>query len=388
MNADDRVYERLRRHLDRQAVGFPPSPGGAHLKILRHIFTPHEARIAAHLSDRYEPAAVVYAKVPHLVASQEELTRILDRMLTKGGIEAKAENGHRRYRNSPLVVGMYELQVERLTPAFIDDFHDYTGSLRFGLEFLSSAVPQMRTIPVAKSIRPRHRAATFDEIAALIEGATGPFVILECICRKEHRMAGEPCRQTTRRETCLGMGDIAQTVLMSGSGRRIARSEALAIVEANQKEGLVLQPSNTEEAAFVCSCCGCCCGMLRMHRSLPRPVDFWSSNFFAVVDAAVCNGCALCEHRCQVGAVAVHGKNAVAQVDLNRCLGCGQCVAACPQKAVVLRKKPREVKPPRTRQALLTLLKERRKGVWGKTALLGKLVLDMLRTGSLDLLKR
>lgn len=388
MNADDRIYERLRRHLDRQAVGFPSSSSGVHLKVLRHIFTPHEARIATHLRDRFEPSEIIFERVPHLVASPDALTKILDRILIKGGIEAKAANGHRLYRNSPLVVGMYELQIDRLTPEFITAFHAYTGSLRFGLEFLGAEVPQLRTIPVAKSIRPQHRAATFDEIARLVEDAREPFVILECICRKEKGMAGAPCRQTTRRETCLGMGDIAQTVLMGGGGRQITRGEALAIIETNQKEGLVLQPSNTEEAAFVCSCCGCCCGMLRMHRSLPRPVDFWSSNFHAVVDPAACNGCTLCEQRCQVGAVAVHGKNTGAQVDLNRCLGCGQCVAACPRQAIVLRKKRREVKPPPDREALLTLLKERRKGVWGKTALVGKLVIDMLRTGSFDLIKR
>lgn len=389
MNAYDRIYERLRRHLARQAIGFPPSSSGAHLKVLRHIFTPYEARIATRLSERFEPAQTIFERTRHLVGSQDELTRILDRILNKGGIEAKAKNGHRRlYRNSPLVVGMYELQIDRLTPEFIKDFHAYTGSLRFGLAFLSTDLPQMRTIPVAKSIHPRHQAATFDEIALLIEGAKGPFVILECICRKEKRLAGEPCRMTDRRETCLGMGDIAQTVLMGGSGRQIDRDEALAIIEANQKEGLVLQPSNTAQAAFVCSCCGCCCGMLRMHRSLPRPVDFWSSNFFGVVDPAVCNGCGVCERRCQVGAVTVQGKDAVARIDLNRCLGCGQCVAACPRKAIALEKRPLEVRPPSTRDELLALLKDRRKGVLGKTALVGKLFLDALRTGNLSPIRR
>jgi ferredoxin len=323
-----------------------------------------------------------------MVASHEALSQILDHILSKGGIEAKAENGHRLYRNAPLVVGMYELQIDRLTPEFIKDFHAYTGSLRFGLDFLGAEVSQMRTIPVAKSVLPRHRAATFDEIAMLIKGAEGPFVILECICRKEKRLAGEPCRQTDRRETCLGMGDIAQTVLMGGSGREIDRAEALAIIDANQKEGLVLQPSNTAEAAFVCSCCGCCCGMLRMHRSLPRPVDFWSSNFFAVVDPAVCNGCGICERRCQVGAVTVRGEDVVARIDLNRCLGCGQCVATCPRQAIVLEKKHGEVEPPSTREELLALLKNRRKGFLGKTALVGKLVLDTLRTGNFSLIRR
>jgi Pyruvate/2-oxoacid:ferredoxin oxidoreductase delta subunit len=282
---------------------------------------------------------------------------------------------------------MYELQIGRLTPAFIRDFKEYTSGIGFGIEFLGTALPQMRTIPVAQTIRPHHRAATYDEIAGLLEKAESPFVILECICRKKKHMEGEACRMTDRRETCLGIGSIAQTVLMSGNGRRIDRDEALAILAANQKDGLVLQPSNTERAAFVCSCCGCCCGMLQLHRSLPRPVDFWSSNFYAVVDQAACNGCGICQRHCQVGAVVIPGKKKPAKVDLNRCLGCGHCVAACPQEAIVLRKKPEQIRPPRTRQDLHDILKANRKGPLRKAALVGKLAFDMLRTGNTDLLK-
>jgi ferredoxin len=245
----------------------------------------------------------------------------------------------------------------------------------------------MRTIPVAKSIRPQHRASTFDEVTALLKKSNGPFVILDCICRKKKHMAGKDCRMTDRRETCLGMGSIAETVLMSGIGREIARAEAEAIIAANQNDGLILQPSNTAQADFICSCCGCCCGILHMHHSLPRPVDFWAANYFARVDRAACNGCGICTRRCQARAVEVPDKKKIARVDLNRCLGCGHCIAACPQDAITLEKKNAEVEPPETREALYDILKAQRKGSWGKAKLTGKLVLDMIRTGNTDLLK-
>jgi electron transport complex protein RnfB len=387
MNTEDQIYVRLRQHLDRQAVGFPPSRDGSDLKVLRHIFTPEEAKLAVHLRDRFEPLEVLYTRARHQVASPEELARILDRILCKGGIEARENNGSRSYRNAPLVVGMYELQVGRLTPEFIRDFEAYTSGLRFGIEFLGTALPQMRTIPVTQSIRPHHRARTFDEVAALVDEAAGPFVILECICRKKKRLAGEACQVTARRETCLGIGSIAQTVLMSGNGRSIARHEAMAILRANQQEGLVLQPSNTERAAFICSCCGCCCGMLQLHRRLPKPLEFWSSNFFAVVDQAACNGCGICERRCQVQAVTVPDGQGAAVVDLNRCLGCGHCATACPRAAITLHKKDAETTPPRTREELYAILKAGRKGPLRKAALVGKLALDMLRTQNTALLK-
>ncbi len=387
MNLHDQVYIKLQRHLDRQAVGFPATRSGAELKILRHIFTPREAEIATFLSYKLAPLDVIYDRVRHLVASPEELEQVLAGILKKGGIEAKRENGQMLYGNAPLVVGMYELQIERLTPAFVRDFKQYTADKNFGLEFLGTALPQMRTIPVAKSIRPQHRASTFDEVSALLEKSDGPFVILDCICRKKMRMEGQDCLMTERRETCLGMGSIAETVLMSGIGRKIARAEAEAIIAANQNDGLILQPSNTAQTDFICSCCGCCCGILHMHHSLPRPVDFWAANYFARVDRAACNGCAICTRRCQARAMAVPDKKKPARVDLNRCLGCGHCIAACPQEAITLEKKPAEVKPPETREALYDILKTRRQGPWGKAKLTGKLVLDMIRTGNTDLLK-
>jgi ferredoxin len=384
---NDEIYVRLQQHLDRQAIGFPASKSRAELRILRHIFTPHEAEIATYLSYKHAPLDALYDRLRHLVASPDELAQVLAGILKKGGIEAKKENGRMLYANAPLVVGMYELQVDRLTPEFILDFKEYTSDVKFGLEFIGTALPQMRTIPVAKSIRPQHRVSTFDEVAALLQETDGPFVILDCICRKKKRMVGETCQVTDRRETCLGIGGLAHSVLESGIGREIDRDEAVAIITANQKEGLILQPSNSVQADFICSCCGCCCGMLSMHQSLPKPVDFWASNFYARVERTACNGCGICSRHCQVGAVDVPVKKQPARVDLNRCLGCGHCVAACPQEAIVLQKKSAEVKPPATREALYDILKANRKGPWGKAKLTGKLVLDMLCTRSTGLLK-
>ena len=388
LQKDHHIYERLRRHLDRQAIGFPASRDGAALRILKHIFSPEEAQVATGLSERHEPVDILYERLGQIAPSPEDLEQVLDRMLKKGGIEVKVENGRRYYANTPLVVGMYELQIGRLTPEFLHDFKVYTSGALFGLEFLGTALPQMRTIPVERSLRPLHGVSSFDEVAVLLAQAPGPFVVLECICRMKKRMEGQACQVTDRKETCLGFGSIARTVLEGGNGRTIDRSEALTIIRANQKDGLVLQPSNTEESAFICSCCGCCCGMLQLHRSLPRPADFWSSNFFAVVDPSLCNGCGICQRRCQVDAVVVTRPKEPARVDAARCLGCGQCVNACPQQAIALCKKPHQNTPPATREDLHAHLKANRRGPLGKAALAGKLAIDMLRTRNINLFKK
>ncbi|MDX1709223.1 MAG: 4Fe-4S binding protein [Desulfobacterales bacterium] len=387
MEHNNQIYIKLQRHLDKQPVGFPATRSGVEIKILKHIFTPKEAEIACCLGYKHEPLKTIFDRAGHCVDSIEELAEHLDHIQKRGGIESKIKNGRMHYCNAPLVVGMYEFQLNRLTPDFIKDFNEYTSGKEFGIEFLSTKLPQMRTIPVAKSIHPQHNVSTFDEVATLIQRAEGPFAINPCICRKKKSLEGKSCKKTDRQETCLAIGSMARMELESGAGREITRDEAMAIIEKNQKQGLVLQPSNTEKAEFICSCCGCCCGMLRTHKVLPKPLDFWATNFHAEVDREACDGCGACEKRCQVGAVKVPAKKRPAQVNLDRCLGCGVCVTGCPTRAITLVKNPAEVRPPLTREDLHEVIMAGKKGRLGKIKLTGKLIVDSVRTGHMKLIK-
>lgn len=387
METNDQVYFRLQKHLDRQAVGFPATKSGAEIRILKHIFTPREADIATCLSYKPEPVETIFNRARHLVESKEELSAALDGILKKGGVESKTKDDKRHYYVTPLVVGMYEMQLGRLTPEFLRDFTEYTSDRRFGVEFLGTELPQMRTIPVGKSIDVQHNVSTFDEVSALVMQSGPPFAILECICRKKKSIEGTPCKVTSREETCLGIGQMGESILESGFGRKISLDEAMNILEKNQKEGLVLQPSNSEKAEFVCSCCGCCCGMLQLHQKLPKPLDFWASNFQARVETDTCSGCGACEQRCQVGAVRVSKTTEIAAVDLNRCIGCGLCVPVCPEEAISLIKKPIETKPPKTREELYDIIMANKKGRFGKAKLTGKLIADTIRTKRTDLMK-
>lgn len=387
MKPNNIAYIKLQKHLDRQAVGFPATRSGAEIKILEHIFTPLEAEIACCLDYRFEPLETIMHRAGRLVKSAAELEKHLENILKKGGIEIKTINGKVHYCNAPLVVGMYEFQLNRLTPEFIEAFGDYTSDKKYGIEFLSTKLPMMRTIPVAKSIHPRHNVSTCDEVMSLLQTAEAPFAIHECICRKKKSLQGHTCKATDRKETCLSMGSVAQTAISANAGREISRAEAAAFIEQNQKEGLVLQPSNSEKIEFVCSCCGCCCGMLGIYQDLPKPLDFWATNYFAAVDEKSCESCGLCVKRCQVNAVSIAKMKRPAVVNQDRCLGCGLCVPACPTKAITLVKKPTEVKPPETREELHKILVNGRKGTLEKLKLTGKLIVDTIRTGHYNLLK-
>lgn len=165
-------------------------------------------------------------------------------------------------------------------------------------------------------------------------------------------MKNKPCAKTTREETCLAFGDMAKMVLRRKHCREVTRDEVLEILRQNEEDGLVLQPANARQPEFVCSCCGCCCGMLSYQKFLPRPLDFWSSNYYAEVSTQACSQCGTCVSRCQVGAVALTGASGEANINLSKCIGCGLCVTTCPSEAVHLKKKDRETVPPANEEDL------------------------------------
>ena len=68
-----------------------------------------------------------------------------------------------------------------------------------------------------------------------------------------------------------------------------------------------------------------------------------ASPFVAALDVDLCEGCGVCETRCQMEAVCLAddrlaGEHAV--LDPDRCIGCGLCITTCPNQAVHLVRKP------------------------------------------------
>lgn len=381
------IYKKLQKHLNRQPVGFPATRSGVEIEILRHVFSPEEAEIATFMSYKPETADVIHSRMGSNAIAFEELSRHLEAMFRKGGVFSKTKNGKRVYALAPFVMGIYEMQHDRLTPDFIEKFNIYTNDKNFGVEFLSTERPQIRTIPISESIMPSHKVNTYDQVESIVNTSREPFVIVECICRKKKTLEGGSCKMTRRKETCLAMGDAGNIALDLGFGRRITRDEALAHIAQSQKEGLVLQPSNTKDAEFLCSCCGCCCGMLEMHHLVPNPNRYWATNFHVTVDQALCNGCGVCEKRCQVNAIRVNPKTSSAKVDPRMCLGCGVCVPTCPQKALALAENAQKIEPPQTIEALFDEIMEKKKSRIGKIGVALKLAYDAIRTGRLDTLK-
>ncbi len=377
MTSDNTIYRRLQRHLDKQAIGFPSTWSGADIRLLKRLFTTDEARLALHLT--YKPSST--EKIAHRAASEfseAQTTSLLESMFKKGSIGWKKKEGIDHWFALPFVVGMYEGQDGNPSPEFLADSKEYFNSvLGFGRSFVSVKPSQMRTIPINRSITAEHHVSTYDQVRSIVGDAPGPFVVLPCICRKSKALKGKPCTKTSREESCLAFGDMAAMVLRRKHGRELTRDEVLGILARSEEEGLVLQPSNAQKPEFICSCCGCCCGMLSYQRLLPRPVDFWTTSYHAEVAATSCVSCGMCVSRCQVRAVSLNGPEGSAKIDLGRCIGCGLCVPTCPSGAMRLRPRDAVTAPPKDEEALADEIMSNKRGTAGQFIVMMKAALKM-----------
>lgn len=373
-----KVYKKLQKHLDAQPVGFPATASGVERRLLRDAFTVDEAALALEMDYKFKSFEQIFEKVKDRGISEEKVQGMLDNMERHGAIFVKMKNGKKEYALHPFAVGIFEMKVTTMTANYYMDFRKYNYQ-SYGLAFLSTALPQMRIIPLEKSVTPDLHIATYDEIRELVLQNDGRISVAECVCRKGRDTIGRHCKETDRREICIGFADFAEMYTRNGFGRSISKEEAFEILAENEKEGLVLMPSNTQESQFVCSCCACCCAGLEGVSLLAKPAEFVKNNYHAVLDAEKCTGCGKCGKKCKMDAIEMKsmedGKktNAVG-IDLNRCIGCGVCVAACKSGALTMAKKEIQTIPPKDMDTLYEEIMKGKKGTVARAMDVGRKV--------------
>ena len=279
----EEVYHDLQKHLDQFPIGYPATKSGVEIRVLKHLFTPKEAEIAIKLKWSYETVDDIHKNIEPNI-STGELEKTLDTMVSKGLINFKREGENKYYAIIPLVVGIYEYQVDKLTKEFIEDFEQYKDN-EFALEIISTKNLQVRIIPLEQSLTPENQVASYDEIRKIIENTEEDSIgLANCICRQSKDLQGQPCSKTSQRELCLYFGNTGHLFLDQGWARPITKDEALEHLRNAEKDGLVLQSGNTKDPEFICSCCNCCCISLSKAKDIPRPAQFLASNYYAVVD--------------------------------------------------------------------------------------------------------
>lgn len=364
MTAETDIYTKLQKHLDKMPVGYPPTKSGIEIDLLKMIFAPEEAKVATHLDYKHKTVAQIFETAREEVGSEEELIRILDEIVSKGGISRRRVDGLAQYAVIPFVLwGVYEQQLKRLDPQFLQNTGEYLMG-EMGYELATNSLPKMRVIPIEESIKIEHRIATYDELRHLIELAGDHIAIQECMCKKVKDLQGTHCQTTERREVCMSFGYLADLYVEEGWARKVDQNEALAIVRKNEEEGLVIMPGNEQEPTFMCACCSDCCGMMMMMQAYPKPAEVVGSNYYATVNSDLCTSIGTCIERCPMDAVSLN--NGFASVDLGRCIGCGLCVPTCPENAIYLVKKEKEMVPPLTEEDLFDAILAQKSSLTGR----------------------
>jgi len=329
------VYQKLAKKLDDLPEGFPATPDGLELKILKEIFSPEAAAMALQMNATPETAEDIAARLGRPL--REMKATLLD-MAAKGQIASLKMAGRQMFRLAPFVVGIYEFQrQERLTRKLAELFERY-------LPVLSGKVgghgPHLtRVIPVNQNLKTDLDILGHEDVRQIINRAKS-FRVQDCICRREQGLLGQRCDHSLH--TCL------QYSMEEGAydefnldGDIISREEALRLIDATEKEGLVHNTYNVTEAVggFICNCCSCCCGLLRSLKEYEAPFMLARSRYLAVIDAETCAACGLCqEERCPMDAIVQEGETY--QVRPECCIGCGVCVVTCPTQSISLHDRP------------------------------------------------
>lgn len=335
------IYEQLRARLDEMATGYPATEGGVEIRILRQLFTEEDAALFLAMELKPRTVPEVAARVQ---AEPEAMAVRLDDMARRGLVFRLKDGDEPRYFPIPFIVGIYEFQLNNLSPELLKDISEYYLS-GLGATFHGSKTPHLRSIPISTGIVPDGPIAPYDDAEAIIR-TKKRIAVAECFCRKAVRMYGKTC--THPLETCLQFDSFADYYVENGLARYISMDEALAMLKRNEEEGLVIHILNSREVEAMCACCSCCCGMLISLKLFPAPAREVKSNYVCALHESLCTDCGVCAGRCPVGALRF--KDGRIMFRAERCIGCGLCVTKCPTGALTLVKKPEEkiYTPPET----------------------------------------
>jgi len=331
------VYTRLREFMDKLPAGYPETPTGVEIKILKKLWSPDEAELTMKLKNEAEEVPAIAQRIG---VDEKELADKLEAMAQKGIIYRVRSGDKRLYQAHQFVVGVYEFQLNHLDKEFCELFEEYLPYI--GMNMLSASTRQLRVVPVESAVGKGKGVAPYNQVRELVRRQE-VFSVQHCICRKEQDILGNKCDYPS--EICLGFNDFAQYYIDNNMAREITADECLKLLDKAEEAGLVLSPSNTGEKLSSICCCSCCCPVLKFAKPAPRPADAIQSYYEARIDPDDCTACGDCVESCPMDAIK-EGDNFSEVID-GRCIGCGLCVSVCPVEAISLKEKPGMEAPPK-----------------------------------------
>jgi Pyruvate/2-oxoacid:ferredoxin oxidoreductase delta subunit len=272
--------------------------------------------------------------------SEEETQRYLDSMTDKGVIVSRLMEKGMGFRLIPTAQGLCEHSLQKacenpLHARLRDLWKQYRDDGMI-VSMTNNQEPIMRVLPIETALPDRSHILSHEAVSNLIN-ASVTIAVYNCGCRITERHCDAPV------ETCFVFDSTADFLVDRSFARKIEPKEALSILDATERAGLVHIGNNSaDKAVSICNCCSCCCLFLRGLLEFGNSHAVAASSYVASVREELCIDCGICSNgRCRVGAMMA--RDGQVQVQGTKCLGCGLCVSTCPTEAIEL--KSREIPP-------------------------------------------
>jgi Pyruvate/2-oxoacid:ferredoxin oxidoreductase delta subunit len=255
-------------------------------------------------------------------------------MTRKGLIAAGRVDAGLGYGLMPFVVGVYEMQAGRIDKKLALLFEDYYQEA-FG-KALKISPSFHRVIPIGESVQMGMEIKPFESASQIVDTANA-WGVVDCICRTQKALIGDPCDHPV--DVCMILSQKPDAFDHSTEIRALTHDQAIDTLRRSAKAGLVHSVTNSEYGIdYICNCCTCSCGILRGIAEFGIANVVARSAFVNQVDKDLCLGCESCLDYCQFNAL--YFDDLAVSVDSNRCTGCGVCVPSCPEGALLLVRRP------------------------------------------------
>jgi ferredoxin len=351
----DRPYRLLRQQLDRTVTGAPDSP--ALRKILRLLFPPGDVELAVQLPNRLTSLTDLSRKVG---MAEDRLSEKISEFARRGLVIDFEHSGRRYAALAPVVIGLFEFTFMRtrgeLPMAELARLFDEYGRAddRFVRSVFGGQTQIGRSLVHEEALPEGDHTEILDwERASHVVRTASAVGVSLCACRHKAEHLGKACDAPQR--TCLSLNYAAETLVRNEMAERITTDEAMQILEQCKEAGLAQTGDNVQrKVAYICNCCGCCCGMIEAIRGFDIRNAIVTSNWIMHVDHNACKGCGKCVAACPVDAIEVRlpeddeTGSPRAVRDETLCLGCGVCYSACEHGAITMKPRPKRVLTPET----------------------------------------
>jgi ferredoxin len=327
-------YQALGTHLNEAPLGAPQ--GEELLAILRELFTPEQAGLAALLPFKPSPLNRLSRD---LGFDSEELAPILAEMADHGLVFERRRDDRLFYSLLPILPGLSEVQFMdgqvsqtkyRLAALFSAYYRPGIGPMLGNAALpYGRVLPVRRTIPLGQEILPYQQAEEFIRDQRFM-------CLHTCYCRHEAELNGHGCGKP--KDVCMSFGPFAEFLVAKGFSSQASEHQMLSALDRAEEAGLVHVVDNIATGVnFICNCCSCCCMFLKTVNQLDSPGAVAPAAYQAFIDPDECVNCGECLDVCPVEAIS-HTLDSH-QVDPTRCLGCGQCSRTCPSQAIEMHRK-------------------------------------------------